>query len=227
MVVYSYHYLLDPKIAELVSKELARKAVVVFDEAHNIGELGGAEDQVSPSGRCCARCLSSALPALPASPLDNVCIDSMSVNITRRTLDRCQGNLETLQKTVLRWGPWDLPDPPPTLPSGPPRAPGSVFCLTYSQGHRLCPSVPPHVSHSAHPRSPCLHHRIKETDEQRLRDEYRRLVEGLREASAAREAGAHLANPVLPDEVLQGEPPVPRCACAPSRPRPRPPPRGG
>ncbi|XP_037675663.1 general transcription and DNA repair factor IIH helicase subunit XPD isoform X2 [Choloepus didactylus] len=113
VVVYSYHYLLDPKIADLVSKELARKAVVVFDEAHNI---------------------------------DNVCIDSMSVNINRRTLDRCQGNLETLQKTVLR---------------------------------------------------------IKETDEQRLRDEYRRLVEGLREASAARETDAHLANPVLPDEVLQ------------------------
>lgn len=40
MVVYSYHYLLDPKIADLVSKELARKAVVVFDEAHNIGEKG-------------------------------------------------------------------------------------------------------------------------------------------------------------------------------------------
>lgn len=40
MVVYSYHYLLDPKIADLVSKELARKAVVVFDEAHNIGEEG-------------------------------------------------------------------------------------------------------------------------------------------------------------------------------------------
>uniref|UniRef100_A0A2K5PP73 General transcription and DNA repair factor IIH helicase subunit XPD n=1 Tax=Cebus imitator TaxID=2715852 RepID=A0A2K5PP73_CEBIM len=113
VVVYSYHYLLDPKIADLVSKELARKAVVVFDEAHNI---------------------------------DNVCIDSMSVNLTRRTLDRCQGNLETLQKTVLR---------------------------------------------------------IKETDEQRLREEYRRLVEGLREASAARETDAHLANPVLPDEVLQ------------------------
>lgn len=40
VVVYSYHYLLDPKIADLVSKELARKAVVVFDEAHNIGKEG-------------------------------------------------------------------------------------------------------------------------------------------------------------------------------------------
>lgn len=37
IVVYSYHYLLDPKIADLVSKELAKKSVVVFDEAHNIG----------------------------------------------------------------------------------------------------------------------------------------------------------------------------------------------
>lgn len=36
--MYSYHYLLDPKIADLVSKELAKKSVVVFDEAHNIGE---------------------------------------------------------------------------------------------------------------------------------------------------------------------------------------------
>lgn len=26
----------------------------------------------------------------------------MSVNLTRRTLDRCQSNLDTLQKTVLR-----------------------------------------------------------------------------------------------------------------------------
>uniref|UniRef100_A0A669CL90 DNA 5'-3' helicase n=1 Tax=Oreochromis niloticus TaxID=8128 RepID=A0A669CL90_ORENI len=39
IVVYSYHYLLDPKIADLVSKELAKKSVVVFDEAHNIVHL--------------------------------------------------------------------------------------------------------------------------------------------------------------------------------------------
>lgn len=35
----------------------------------------------------------------------------MSVNLTRRTLDKCQGNLETLQKTVLRWGCGQLGDP--------------------------------------------------------------------------------------------------------------------
>lgn len=39
IIVYSYHYLLDPKIAEVVSKQLARQVVVVFDEAHNIGSF--------------------------------------------------------------------------------------------------------------------------------------------------------------------------------------------
>ena len=38
VVVYSYHYLLDPKIAEIVSKDLPKHTCVVFDEAHNIGE---------------------------------------------------------------------------------------------------------------------------------------------------------------------------------------------
>ena len=39
IVVYSYHYLLDPKIAELVSRELGQDSVVVFDEAHNIDNV--------------------------------------------------------------------------------------------------------------------------------------------------------------------------------------------
>ena len=39
IVVYSYHYLLDPKIAQTVSKELAKSSVVVFDEAHNIDNV--------------------------------------------------------------------------------------------------------------------------------------------------------------------------------------------
>ena len=39
IVVYSYHYLLDPKIAELVSKDIPRSCAVVFDEAHNIGTV--------------------------------------------------------------------------------------------------------------------------------------------------------------------------------------------
>ena len=38
IIIYSYHYLLDPKIAERVSKELSKDAIIVFDEAHNIGK---------------------------------------------------------------------------------------------------------------------------------------------------------------------------------------------
>ena len=38
VIIYSFHYLLDPKVADQVSKELAKDAIVVFDEAHNIGE---------------------------------------------------------------------------------------------------------------------------------------------------------------------------------------------
>ncbi|CAG8653628.1 5372_t:CDS:2, partial [Paraglomus occultum] len=54
VIIYSYHYLLDPKVAELISKELSRDCIVVFDEAHNI---------------------------------DNVCIESLSIDITKPNLD--------------------------------------------------------------------------------------------------------------------------------------------
>lgn len=37
VIIYSFHYLLDPKVAEQVPKELSKDAIVVFDEAHNIG----------------------------------------------------------------------------------------------------------------------------------------------------------------------------------------------
>lgn len=40
VIIYSFHYLLDPKVADQVSKELAKDAIVVFDEAHNIGKFG-------------------------------------------------------------------------------------------------------------------------------------------------------------------------------------------
>lgn len=37
IIIYSFHYLLDPKVAEQVSKEMSKDSIVVFDEAHNIG----------------------------------------------------------------------------------------------------------------------------------------------------------------------------------------------
>lgn len=58
------------------------------------------------------------------------------------------------------------------------------------------------------PSPPPLFHRIKETDAAKLKEEYRRLVEGLKEANIARETDVYLSNPVLPDEILQGRPPA-------------------
>ncbi|XP_043802939.1 general transcription and DNA repair factor IIH helicase subunit XPD isoform X1 [Apis laboriosa] len=113
IVVYSYHYLLDPKIAETVSRELSKSSVVIFDEAHNI---------------------------------DNVCIDSMSVKINRRTLEKSSANIQLLEKTVAE---------------------------------------------------------MREDDVNKLKEEYERLVEGLKDAHVARETDIILANPVLPNEVLQ------------------------
>ncbi|XP_015599647.1 general transcription and DNA repair factor IIH helicase subunit XPD [Cephus cinctus] len=113
IVVYSYHYLLDPKIAETVSKELSKSSVVVFDEAHNI---------------------------------DNVCIDAMSVKINRRIMEKSSANIQLLEKTVAE---------------------------------------------------------MREDDVNKLKDEYNRLVDGLKDAQVARETDIILANPILPDEVLE------------------------
>lgn len=44
---------------------------------------------------------------------------------------------------------------------------------------------------------------MREDDQKRLQDEYQRLVDGLKDASVARETDMVLANPVLPDEILQ------------------------
>jgi DNA excision repair protein ERCC-2 len=39
VVVYSYQYLIDPKVASIVSREMQKECVVVFDEAHNIDNV--------------------------------------------------------------------------------------------------------------------------------------------------------------------------------------------
>ncbi|XP_020526855.1 DNA repair helicase XPD isoform X2 [Amborella trichopoda] len=39
VVVYNYQYLLDPKVAGIISREMQRECIVVFDEAHNIDNV--------------------------------------------------------------------------------------------------------------------------------------------------------------------------------------------
>ncbi|KAF6765199.1 hypothetical protein DFP72DRAFT_870412 [Ephemerocybe angulata] len=63
VVIYSFHYLLDPKVADQVSKDLSKDAIVVFDEAHNI---------------------------------DNVCIESLSIDLTRPMLDSASRSIVKL-----------------------------------------------------------------------------------------------------------------------------------
>ena len=39
VVIFNYQYMLDPKVSQMVSKELDNKSIVVFDEAHNIDSV--------------------------------------------------------------------------------------------------------------------------------------------------------------------------------------------
>ncbi|RUS24950.1 DNA repair helicase, partial [Jimgerdemannia flammicorona] len=103
VVIYSYHYLLDPKVAELVSRELSKDCIVVFDEAHNI-------------------------------------------DLTRPMLDASARSVAVLGEKIDE---------------------------------------------------------IKKTDAEKLRSEYTKLIEGLREASNARDDDTFMANPVLPDDLLK------------------------
>ncbi|KAG7854335.1 hypothetical protein KL939_005083 [Ogataea angusta] len=67
IIIYSYHYLLDPKIAERVSRELSRDSIIIFDEAHNI---------------------------------DNVCIESLSLDLTEDVLRRASKGANALARKV-------------------------------------------------------------------------------------------------------------------------------
>lgn len=67
IIIYSYHYLLDPKIAERVSRELSKDCIVVFDEAHNI---------------------------------DNVCIESLSIDITEDSLRKATRGANNLENKI-------------------------------------------------------------------------------------------------------------------------------
>jgi DNA excision repair protein ERCC-2 len=112
VIIYSYHYLLDPKIAERVSRELSKDCIVVFDEAHNI---------------------------------DNVCIESLSIDLTEESLRKATRGATNLERKVEE---------------------------------------------------------LRDTDAQKLQDEYQKLVEGLREADEARQEDMFMSNPALPEDLL-------------------------
>lgn len=49
-----------------------------------------------------------------------------------------------------------------------------------------------------------MNYSVKERDSRKLKEEYQKLVDGLRDANIARETDTILVNPVLPNQVLQG-----------------------
>lgn len=73
VIIYSYYYLLDPKVSEVVSRELSSDAIVVFDEAHNIDNV----------------CIESL-----SIKLDRRLLDTAS-----RSLDRLEGRILEIKRT--------------------------------------------------------------------------------------------------------------------------------
>ncbi|KAK3997062.1 hypothetical protein QBC44DRAFT_106805 [Cladorrhinum sp. PSN332] len=112
VIIYSYHYLLDPKIAERVSKDLSNDCIVVFDEAHNI---------------------------------DNVCIESLSTDITEDSLRRATRGAQNLENKI---------------------------------------------------------NEMRESDQKKLQDEYEKLVQGLRGSDECQQEDSFMANPTLPDDLI-------------------------
>jgi DNA excision repair protein ERCC-2 len=129
VIIYSFHYLLDPKVADQVSKELSKDSIVVFDEAHNIGRYS---------------LLQLSVPRMPPLILDvgpssdNVCIESLSVDLTRPILDAAGKSVTKLGEKIEE---------------------------------------------------------MKDTDAQKLQDEYAKLVEGLQGPEEANPEDDMLANP--------------------------------
>src|SRR6201996_1447489 len=74
VIIYSFHYLLDPKVAEQVSKEMSKDAIVVFDEAHNIGLLG-------------ALLLDEPTDSKLGTFVEKVCNQSFSIDLSRANVD--------------------------------------------------------------------------------------------------------------------------------------------
>lgn len=84
VIIYSFHYLLDPKVAEQVSKEMSKDAIVVFDEAHNIGKL---------------RLTTKGWNMTSVNP-DNVCIESLSIDLTRPMLESAGRSVAKLSEKI-------------------------------------------------------------------------------------------------------------------------------
>lgn len=113
VIVFNYSYMLDPKISNMVSAELQKECVVVFDECHNI---------------------------------DNACIEAFSLNINSKILNLASTNIKKLEDRVVQ---------------------------------------------------------IKSSNNQRLTDEYKKLVSGLNFKHLGISEDELLSHPLLKNDTLQ------------------------
>ena len=96
ILVYNYQYMLDPKVANLVSRDLEAESIVVFDEAHNIGQAFFLSSGDSDSAH-----LVEVTVSLRLCLVDNVCIEALSVTLDRRMLDASGRSVNKLQSKVM------------------------------------------------------------------------------------------------------------------------------
>ncbi|CAE7947434.1 XPD [Symbiodinium sp. KB8] len=106
VVVYNYQYMLDPKIANLVSRELEDKSIVVFGESlvqcsPRVPLRRKRGPPTCPLGSP-AFCPASQPCTDEAHNIDNVCIEALSVTLDRGTLEGAARNLGRLAAEVKR-----------------------------------------------------------------------------------------------------------------------------
>lgn len=93
ILVFNYQYMLDPKVAKMVSKELEAESIIVFDEAHSKFKSGFVV--ISPSTYANDWNLFSI-------DIDSVCIEALSVTINDRGLEQATRSLGRLSSEVTR-----------------------------------------------------------------------------------------------------------------------------
>jgi len=115
VVVYNYQYMLDPRVAGLVTRELEKESIVVFDEGHNIDNICiealsvQLDDKSLRAAERCAKRLGRKVDELKASDAQRVrqeydnLVQGLGLNVhAQRTDDVPGGPAAPLPDELLR-----------------------------------------------------------------------------------------------------------------------------
>jgi DNA excision repair protein ERCC-2 len=107
VVVFSYHYLIDPRVSSIVSSELTGDTIVVFDECQNIECFffpylsQYLVDFSVPQGLVLANSVTSSIRYFRVPPQDNVSVESLTVDLAGGTLDAAGRNVTALTSSMV------------------------------------------------------------------------------------------------------------------------------